>query len=152
MNLTAIRAELGQLLEQIGGVRVYLQAEDSVYSSTATAQALVIRDGSPYVDYYAEGAMKGGQSLVRMVVEIVAPRTSMRSAQARIDELCSAGIGESRSIYDAVKPDDLPQTLNGEIHDLRIMSASGLEERNIGDVSYLGCDIAIEMLVGRLHT
>ena len=81
MNLTAIRAELGQLLEQIGGVRVYLQAEDSVYASTATAQALVIRDGSPYVDYYAEGAMKGGQSLVRMVVEIVPPRTSMRDAE-----------------------------------------------------------------------
>lgn len=150
MNLTAIRAELGQLIEQVDGVRVYLQPEDAIYTSTATAQAVVIRDGEPYIEYLH--AMQGGMALVRLRLEIVAQRTNMRAAQQRIDELVSAGLGENRSIYDAVKPNDLQQTLNGEIDDLKIIEASGLEERNVGDVNYLGCDLEIEMIVRRLHT
>jgi hypothetical protein len=148
VNLTAITDQLVQALSQIDGVRAYAGLQDSVLSSTATATAIVVRPGEPYIaDYHL--AMSKGLARVNMVFEVVAPRNSMRALQERINQLLSSGDGESRSIIDAVRPDDLPNTLNGEVDDFKLGQVSGISERSIGDTEYLGCDIDIEILVRR---
>lgn len=147
MDLAAIPAALCEELRTIDNVRVYDGYQDAVF--TGTGIALVVRPGDPWVDYL--GAMYGGQSTLRYVIEIAVQRANLRSAQTRLAELVSAGIGNTRSIYDAVKPDDLPQTLGGLIDDLKLTQASGLTDKQYGTFEYLGVDIDVEMQATRLH-
>lgn len=148
MDLPAISAALCDQLGSIDNVRVYDGYQDAVF--TGIGIALVVRPGDPWVSYLE--AMEGGLSTVRYVIEIAVQRTNMRSAQTRIAELVSAGIGSTRSIYDAVKPDDLPQTLGGVISDLKLEQASGMTDKQYGTFEYLGVDIDVEMMATRLHS
>lgn len=147
MDLAAISAALCDQLGSIDNVRVYDGYQEAVF--TGTGIALVVRPGDPWVSYLE--AMVGGMATVRYVIEIAVQRANLRSAQARIAELVSAGIGNTRSIYDAVKPGDMPQTLGGVISDLKIEQASGLADKQYGQFEYLGVDIDVEMMVTRLH-
>lgn len=147
MDLAAISAALCDQLSSIDNVRVYDGYQDAVF--TGTGIALMVRPGEPWVSYLE--AMDGGSSTLRYVIEIVVQRSNLRSAQARIAELVSAGVGNTRSIYDAVKPDDLPQTLGGVISDLVLRQASGMSDKQFGTFEYLGVDIDVEMMATRLH-
>lgn len=147
MDLAAIPAALCEELRTIDNVRVYDGYQDAVF--TGTGIAVVVRPGDPWVDYI--GAMSGGQSTLRYVIEIAVQRANLRSAQTRLAELVSAGIGNTRSIYDAVKPDDLPQNLGGVVSDLVLRQASGMTDKQYGTFEYLGVDIDVEMQATRLH-
>jgi len=147
MDLAAVSAALCEQLGSIDNVRVYDGYQDAVF--TGTGIALMVRPGEPWVSYLE--AMDGGSSTLRYVIEIVVQRSNLRSAQARIAELVSAGVGSTRSIYDAVKPDDLPQTLGGVISDLVLRQASGMSDKQFGTFEYLGVDIDVEMMATRLH-
>lgn len=147
MDLAAVSAALCEQLGSIDNVRVYDGYQDAVF--TGTGIALMVRPGEPWVSYLE--AMDGGSSTLRYVIEIVVQRSNLRSAQARIAELVSAGVGNTRSIYDAVKPDDLPQTLGGVISDLVLRQASGMSDKQFGTFEYLGVDIDVEMMATRLH-
>ncbi len=147
MDLAAIPAALCEELRTIDNVRVYDGYQDAVF--TGTGIAVVVRPGDPWVDYL--GAMSGGQSTLRYVIEIAVQRANLRSAQTRLAELVSAGIGNTRSIYDAVKPDDLPQTLGGLVSDLVLRQASGMTDKQYGTFEYLGVDIDVEMQATRWH-
>ena len=149
MDLPAISAALCDQLGSIDNVRVYDGYQDAVF--TGNGIAVVVRPGDPWVSYLVE-AMVGGMATVRYVIEIAVQRANLRSAQTRIAELVSAGVGNTRSIYDAVKPDDLPQTLGGVIADLKIDQASGMTDKQYGQFEYLGVDIDVEMMVTRLHS
>jgi len=147
MDLAAISAALCDELKTIDNLRPYDGYQDAVFSGSGIAA--VVRPGDPWVDYYL--AMQGGQSSVAYVIELVVTRDNLRSTYARLAELVSAGAGHSRSIIDTLKPNSLPQTLGGEIHDLIVRRASGMQEKVFGPFSYLGVDLDVDIFVPRLH-
>lgn len=151
MNLGAIFLQLEDALAQVPGVRPYVGLQEDVLTSSATATAVVIRPGEPYIaDYHA--AMSGGLARINVVLEIVLPRTSMRAAQLRLAELLSSGDGESRSIIDTLRAYDRPNDLNGEACDFVFRSVSGINDRTVGAGDYLGVDMDLEVLVRRTLT
>ena len=147
MNLWHITEALVELLEQVPGVSAYPGMQDSVLTSGATT-AIVVRADSPFIPSYHQ-AMSGGRVEILMVLEIICPRSSMRDAQQRIFELLSAGTGETASLIDTLRPNDRPNPLDGLVHDFTLMQVSGLEERTIGDLSYVGCDISVRFYAAR---
>jgi hypothetical protein len=148
MNLTDVRQAIADQLGSIDGVRVYATQPDQL--AVPAGGAIVVQPAAAYVDYVQ--AMSGGLSELRYTLLVVAARTSERSAQARLDELLSAGLGETRSVYDALKPNDDPQTLGGVVQDVGLMTASAPTALEAGEVTYLAAEIDIRVLVRRLHT
>ena len=148
MDLAAVSTALCDELRAIDNLRPYDGYQDAVF--TGSGIAAVVRPGDQWVDYLL--AMRGGQSSVAYVIELVVQRDNLRSTYARIAELVSAGAGHSRSIIDTLKPNSLPQTLGGTVDDLAVRRASGLSEKVFGPFSYLGVDIDVDIIVPRLHT
>ena len=158
MNLGEIRAAIADLLNTIPGVRAYPYRRDNYATATGDGNtAIMVVPGDPYVDYYGEnatmtGAALGGQSDVRLMLQVRVPRVSEEAAQIRLDELISTGTGEARSIYDTLRPNDHePQTLAGLIEGLGVISARvGIVEDTADGLSYVGADIDLQMTARRV--
>lgn len=152
MNLTAIRQAVADLASTVPGVRGYPYRNDSFVASggDGLAAAMLI-PGEPYVEYLR--AMSGGQCEIHLVMQVRVPVVAEEAGQRRLDDLVSAGLGEARSIVDAIKPDDLPQTLGGLIEDLKIDEVRmGAEPGPDGATRYFGADFNIDILARRVHT
>lgn len=146
MNLQTIAENLAALADTCPGVRAYPFRRSQFVSSADADVAVIIVPADNWVDYYS--AMRGGQCIVRWTLQIRIPIVSEEHAQRRLMGLLSAGTG-TVSLYDTIKPGDLPQTLSGVIHDLKLDSARPVTE-DWDDVVYLGADVAVEMLADRM--
>jgi hypothetical protein len=151
VNLGAIRQAIADLASSVPGVRGYPYRPDNFVTSSGDGLvAAMLVNGEPYVDYLQ--AMSGGLSQIRFVMQVRSPAVAEISAQRQMDELVSAGLGEARSLIDAIKPDDLPQTLGGLIQDLKIPEVRmGNEIGPEGSIRYLGADFDIDVFARRLH-
>ena len=151
MNLSAIRQAIADLAETVPGVRGYAYRPDSFATSGSGLVAAMLINGEPYVDYLQ--AMSGGLSQVRLIMQVRIPIVAEVDAQRQMDDLVSAGLGEARSVIDAIKPTDLPQTLDGLIHDLKIPEVRiGSEtDPETGKARYFGADFDIDVFAGRRH-
>lgn len=150
MNIPDIARGLADLVGQTPGVRGYPYRVSNFASSGDGLVAAMVVPGPEFVNYYE--AMVGGQAMLRWVIQVRVPAVAEEKAFERLYRCLSAGVGEPESIYDTVKPDDLPQTLGGLIDDLRIgVARMGVSEEAEGAV-YIGADLEVDMLVSRRHT
>lgn len=149
MNLQTIAENLAAVLETISGVRAYTYRRSQFATSGDADVAIMVVPDSPFIDYYE--AMVGGQGIVRWTLQVRIPAVAEDAAHRRLYALLSAGAGETVSIIDTVKPNDLQQTLSGVIDDLKLGAVTvGVAEEQNGAV-YIGADIGVEMLVPRRH-
>ena len=109
MNLELIARNLADVLSTVPGVRGYPCRVSNYVSSADGLVAAMVVPGPQLVDYYQ--AMSGGLAVLNWVIQVRVPAAAEEQAQMRLLRLLSAGAGEPESIYDTVKPDDLPQTL-----------------------------------------
>lgn len=150
MNLELIARNLADLLGTVPGVRGYpCRVSNYVSSSDGNVAAMVV-PGPDFVDYYQ--AMSGGLAHLKWVIQVRVPAVAEEQAQMRLLRLLSAGVGEPESIYDTVKPDDLPQDLSGAIDDLKLGAARVGPADEHPDTPFIGADIDVEMMVTRRHT
>lgn len=153
MNLADIRQAIADLATTVPGVRGYPYRPDNfvTHGGAGGLVAAMLVSGDPYVDYLQ--AMAGGLVQIRLVMQVRAPLVAEVNAQRQMDELVSAGLGEARSVVDAVKPGDLPQTLGGLVQDLKIPEVRmGGEVDETGAVRYYAADFDIDVFARRLHT
>jgi hypothetical protein len=150
VNLENVARELADLLSTVPGVRGYPCRVSNYASSTDGTVAAMVVPGPDFVDYYQ--AMSGGLAVLNWVIQVRVPAVAEEQAQMRLLRLLSAGVGEPESIYDTVKPLDLPQSLNGAIDDLKLGAARVGPADEHPDTPYVGADIDVEMLVTRRHT
>lgn len=153
MNLAGIADALADKLAVIPGVRAYPRRVSNFASATGDGStAIMVTPGDPLVGYYENGTMtgstRGGLGTVRYTLQARVPVVSEQQAQTRLYELASTGGDEARSVYDALRPDDLPQTLGGLVDDVGVVSATVVTE-DIADVTYLGVDFAVEVMARR---
>jgi len=149
VNLADISAALcEQLRSTVDNIRPYNGLQDSVF--TGAGIAVLVYPADEWVDYLQ--AMRGGLAVTSWLIEPVVQQANVRSSYARLCELLSAGIGESRSIIDALKPDSLPQTLGGVCNDVVVRTASGFVEKQFGQITYVGAELTVDVHVSRVHS
>jgi hypothetical protein len=154
VNVLDICVALKDLLNTVPGVRAYETRVDNYATSTGDGlTAVMVVPGNPLVGYYENatmtGSTRGGICTLRLMLQVRVPRVSEVAAQKRIYELVSTGTGEARSIYDAIRPSDLQQTLGGLVDDIGVVTATvGVVEEQDG-LTYVGADIALEILARR---
>jgi len=149
VNLELIARNLADVLSTVPGVRGYPCRVSNYVSSADGLVAAMVVPGPQLVDYYQ--AMSGGLAVLNWVIQVRVPAAAEEQAQMRLLRLLSAGAGEPESIYDTVKPDDLPQTLSGAIDDLKLAAARVGPADEHPDTPYVGADIDVEMMVTRRH-
>lgn len=152
MNLPEIRQAIADLVGAVPNVRGYAYRPDNFVTSGGDGRvAAMLVPGEPYIDYLQ--AMAGGLSQIRLIMQVRIPVVAEVAGQRQLDELVSAGLGEAKSLLDALKPDDQPQTLGGLIQDLKIPEVrAGGEVDATGAVRYYGADFDIDVFARRLHT
>lgn len=148
MNLADISAGLCERLSTVDNVRPYDGLQDSVF--TGAGIAVIVYPADEWVDYLQ--AMRGGLAISRWIVEPVVQRDNLRSSYARMCELMSGGVGETRSLIDALKPDSLPQALGGVCNDVVVRTASGFSEKVFGQITYVGAELSVDVHVSRVHS
>lgn len=152
MNLAEIRQAIADLAATVPGVRGYPYRPDNFATSGSGLIAAMLTNGDPYVDYLQ--AMSGGLVQVRLVMQLRIPLIAEINAQRQMDDLVSAGLGEARSVIDAIKPGDLPQTLGGLVQDLKIpeVRMGSEQDPETGKARYYGADFDLDVFARRLHT
>ena len=154
MNLAGIADALAELVDQIPGVKG-LPRRVSNFSSTSGDGnvAIMVTPGAPLVGYYENGTMTGttvgGTCTAHFILQARIPIVAEAQTQTRLYELASSGSTEPRSVYDAVRPGDLPNpNPDGLWDDVFIPTATVVTEDQ-GDMTYLGVDFAVEVLTRR---
>lgn len=147
MNLQEIREALRDTLNAVDGVRGYDYVPGTLVTSSAGATAVVVAappDG-PYVEYLH--ASMGGQVRVNFELRVYVQLVDMPSAQRRLDELLSAGTGETKSLFDGIRVD---ASLNGTVMDCTVQEASGHEKVTVGEADYLSAVLSVLVLTQRI--
>lgn len=146
MNLVDIRAGLKAVLDGVDGVRGYDYTPGQLVTSSSGATAVVVMapQSAAYVEYLE--ASSGGQVLVYVELRVYVQLVDLASAQKRLDELLSAGTGQARSLFDAVRAD---RTLGGTVMDCVPESSTGAEEVSVGEVRYLAASLNCLILAQR---
>lgn len=154
MNLAAIADALADQLGTIPGVRAYPRRVSNFATTTGDGSvAVMVVPGQPLVSFYENGTMTGGTvgglGTVRYTLQARVPIVAEQQAQTRLYELASSGTGEARSVYDAIRPGDLPQPHpDGLWDDVYIVTATVVTEPG-ETTDYLGIDFAVEVLARR---
>lgn len=146
MNLTEIRAALRDVLDGVDGVRGYDYMPGQIVTSSSLATAVVIREpeNGTYVSYLE--ASTGGQVQIHFDLRVYVQFVDLASAQRRLDDLFSAGTGESRSLFDAILAG---RTLDGTAMDCVPYESSAPELATIAGVEYLAASLSCLVLAQR---
>lgn len=142
LDLAAIRAALAAQVETAEGVRAYAVVPDAV--ATGMSAAVVVQAAAEWIDYHE--AMKGGLTRVSWDLLIVAQSTSIEQGQRTVDELCSAGAGQSRSVFDAIMDDPTLGGVVGHCLPVGVGDVGGVE---IGGVRYASAVLTVTTWIGR---
>lgn len=140
MDVAAVRDGLKVRLATVDGLRAY----DTIPDSIAVPAAVVVPD-EPFIDYLV--AMQGGSVQLNFRVTLLTSRSSSRSGQDLLDDLLSAGTGETRSVFDAIRAD---KTLGGVVADTIPFEAGDYGMTDIEGQQYMKADIRVRVHAGRL--
>lgn len=133
MNIANIRAGLKTRLATISGLRCY----ETVPDQFSPPAAIV---GMPTAIQFDFVFGRAADRLTYPVRLLVAKATD-RSAQERLEQYLD-GSG-SLSVKTAIEADP---SLGGAANVTRVLSAQGLGVYDMGGVSYLGCDLTVEVI------
>jgi hypothetical protein len=97
-----------------------------------------------YISYLE--ASSGGQVQIRFDLRVYVQFTDYGASQRRLDDLLSAGSGETRSLVDAVLGD---RTLGGTVMDCVPLEASVSELATIAQIDYLAASLECLVLAQR---
>jgi hypothetical protein len=146
VNLTEIRAGLADALGVVDGVRSYDSMPGKLATSSSSSTAVVV--GAPvngaYVEYLE--ASSGGQAKVNFELRVFVQFMDLAQSQRRLDDLLSAGTGETLSLFDAIRADN---TLGGTVMDCAPMESTGAEVVTVAEVQYLAASLHCLVLARR---
>jgi len=128
-SVSAIRQALSDTLEA-GGVR----CSPFVEASVDAPQAWIV-PGEPFVQY--RQTFESGADLMHFKVRMHVGRASDRAAQVQLDELIDSG----------TVPAILEGDLDGLVADVNVSQVAGYGEYVVGDISYLGCEFYVEVML-----
>jgi hypothetical protein len=146
MNLQEIRAALKDVLDGVEDVRGYDYMPGKLATSSAGQTAVVIGspENGPYISYLR--ASEGGQVEVNFELRVFVQFVDLAASQKRLDDLLSAGTGEGRSLFDAIRADN---SLNGTVMDCVLHEASGAGVATVAEVQYLAASLQCLVLAQR---
>jgi len=146
MNLSDIRAGLKVVLDGVDGVRGYDYMPGQIVTSSSGLTAVVVSlpANGNYISYLE--ASSGGQVQIRFDLRVFVQMVDLGSAQRRMDGLFSAGTGQDRSLFDAVRADN---TLGGTAMDCAPLEATVSELATLNGVDYLAASLECLVLAQR---
>jgi hypothetical protein len=146
MNLQDIRAALRDVLDGVEDVRGYDYMPGKLATSSSTSTAVVVGspENGPYISYLR--ASEGGQVEITFELRVFVQFVDYQSSQKRLDDLLSAGTGETRSLFDAIRTD---RSLNGTVMDCVLVDASGAGIASVAEVQYLAASLTCLVLAQR---
>ena len=148
MNLTGIRTDLAQILEQhLLNCRAYAYEPSKVEVPQGGVAVIVQRDPNTYVDYLQ--AFSGGLAEVHLILKVLAEQNRDQVPEELVDKLLSSGSTESTSVVDVLA--SFGSTWwNGRIRPDGAQAAGLVgQTTDSGDVQYQSVEIAVTVFVGR---
>ena len=147
LQIKTVRDNLKTLIDAVSGVRAYDTVPGNPATNSASDTAVIIRPATGrYIDY--SQAFQGGLCRMDLELLILVPVSSMRAAQDRLDDLLSAGVGSTRSLFDAIRG-SVPQTLSGACSDVMPTVARDVGSQVVNGVDYLEAYIDIVVYLPR---
>jgi len=145
MDLTAIREGLAAAVDTVAGIRVFSYPPDQVPVGNVPV-VVVSTPTSVHVDY--NEAFNKGLAVIQYTLQLYVQYAAPEYAFAALEDMCSSGAGQTKSIIDAVMDGD--RTLGGVCSDLvfdRVLNIGVVT--NTDGIRYLNAEIDVRILAAR---
>jgi hypothetical protein len=136
MNVLSIKRELAAAAAAVDGLQTYAFCPAAVEVPCFYTGETEIRYHETY----------GGDATVTVMGYLLTSTAEDESGQALLDTYLS--VGNAGSVVDAIEgtPDTGPQTHGGACDDLVIMQATGYRTDQVGEKSYYGAKLPIQVI------
>jgi hypothetical protein len=135
VNITSVKNGLAKNASAVDGLNTYPFCPDAVEVPCFYPAEVDVGYHQTY----------GGDAQLTVTCYLLTSAAEDEAGQALLDEYLS--VGNSNSVVDAIEgtPGN-PQTLGGACEDLVVMTASGYRKYQVGDNTYFGAKIPVQVI------